>query len=83
VKTFAELESAIKLGQENSLPDRTSAIQKLIEASSPYPGESAARIVEQVYLDFGGPNGPSSLVNTGKLTEVPWELVPGREPFED
>jgi hypothetical protein len=39
--------------------------------------------VEQVYLDFGGTNGPSSLVNTGKLTEVPWELVAGREPFED
>jgi CDP-glycerol glycerophosphotransferase (TagB/SpsB family) len=83
VKTFAELESAIKLGQENSLPDRTSAIQKLIEASSPYPGESASRIVEKVFEDFAAPGGPSSLIDKSKIKEVPWELVAGREPFLD
>jgi hypothetical protein len=83
VKTFAELESAIKSARENSLPDRTSAIQKLIEASSPYPGESAAKIVEKVFEDFTSPVGPSSLIDKSKIKEVPWELVAGREPFLD
>jgi len=83
VKTFAELEKEIANARANGLPDRSKQIQKLIEASSPYPGESANKIVEQVFENFRGPNGPSPLINTGKLTEVPWELVPGREPFED
>jgi hypothetical protein len=83
VKSFAELETAIAAARANGLPDRSSQIQDLIQASSPYPGESARKIVEQVFLDFKGPNGPSSLINTGELTEVAWELVPGREPFED
>jgi CDP-glycerol glycerophosphotransferase (TagB/SpsB family) len=83
VKTFTELETEIAKARTNGLPDRSSAIQKLIEASSPYPGQSASKIVEQVFEDFRGPNGPSPLINTGKLTELPWELVPGREPFED
>jgi hypothetical protein len=83
VKSFAELANAIATARANGLPDRSSQIQDLIEASSPYPGESARKIVEQVFLDFRAPNGPSSLINTGELTEVPWELVPGREPFED
>jgi hypothetical protein len=83
VKTFTELETEIAKARTNGLPDRSSAIQKLIEASSPYLGQSASKIVEQVFEDFRGPNGPSPLINTGKLTELPWELVPGREPFED
>ena len=83
VKTFSELEEAIKSARENSLPDRSAAIQNLIAASSPYPGESASRILEQVYLDFAGQGGPSPLVDKVKIKELPWELVPGREPFED
>ncbi len=83
VKTFSELEEAIKSARENSLPDRSAAIQNLIAASSPYPGESANRIIEQVYLDFAGPSGPSPLVDKDTIKELPWELVPGREPFED
>ena len=83
VKTFEELMGALKLAKSDLLPDRSSEIQKLIEASSPFPGESAKRIVETVFEDFSGPNGPTPLINTGELTEVPWELVPGREPFED
>jgi hypothetical protein len=65
------------------LADRSSEIEQLALASSPFPGEAAKRIIEQVYLDFAGPSGPSALINTGQLTELPWELVPGREPFED
>ena len=83
VHTFSELEDAITQARAAGLPDKSSEIKQLALASSPYPGEAAARILEQVYLDFAGPNGPSSLINTGQLTEVPWELVPGREPFED
>jgi CDP-glycerol glycerophosphotransferase (TagB/SpsB family) len=83
VKTFSELEEAIKSARENSLPDRSAAIQNLIAASSPSPGESANRIIEQVYLDFAGPSGPSPLVDKDTIKELPWELVPGREPFPD
>jgi hypothetical protein len=83
VKTFADLEKAIHDSRANELPDRSSEIQKLIEASSPYPGQSAAKIIEQITKDFAGPQGPSPLVDKTKIIEVPWELVAGREPFED
>ena len=83
VKTFSELEQVIKLARESSLPDRAAEIQKLVEASSPYPGESASRIIEQVYLDFAGQGEPSPLVDKSQLREVAWEFVAGREPFED
>jgi hypothetical protein len=58
-------------------------LSKLIEASSPYPGESARKIVEKVFEDFTGPGGPSLLVDKSGIKEVPWELVAGREPFLD
>jgi CDP-glycerol glycerophosphotransferase (TagB/SpsB family) len=83
VATFSELEGAIASARANGLPDKTKEIEQLAKAASPYPGEAAARILEQVYLDFAGANGPTTLINTGELTELPWELVPGREPFED
>jgi CDP-glycerol glycerophosphotransferase (TagB/SpsB family) len=83
VNTFAELKEVISRTREAGLADRSSEIEKLALASSPFPGEAAKRIIEQVYLDFAGPSGPSALINTGQLTELPWELVPGREPFED
>jgi hypothetical protein len=83
VQTFSELEDAVTKARTAGLPDRSSEISELALASSPHPGEAAARIIEQVYLDLAGPNGPSPLINTGQLTELPWELVPGREPFED
>jgi CDP-glycerol glycerophosphotransferase (TagB/SpsB family) len=83
VSTFSELEDAISSARANGLPDKSREIEQLAKASSPYPGEAAKRILEQVYFDFSGPNGPTALINTGELTELPWELVPGREPFED
>jgi hypothetical protein len=83
VRTFAELETEIFNSRTNGLPDRSKQIQKLIEASSPYPGDSARKIVEKVFEDFTGPNGPSPLVDKSKIKEVPWELVAGREPFLD
>jgi CDP-glycerol glycerophosphotransferase (TagB/SpsB family) len=83
VSTFSELEDAISSARADGLPDKTIEIEQLAKASSPYPGEAAKRILEQVYHDFAGPNGPTALINTGSLAELPWELVPGREPFED
>lgn len=83
VKSFSELESEIRMARDHGLPDRWLQIQKLIDASSPYPGQSAMRIVEQIYLDYAGPDGPSPLVDKSSIHELAWELVPGREPFED
>lgn len=83
VSGFTQLESIVLEARSVGLPDRSLQIQKLIEASSPYPGQSASKIVEQVFLDYAGPQGPSALVDKGAIDEVPWELVPGREPFED
>jgi hypothetical protein len=83
VQNFSALEQAMLSARQASLPDRSSEIQLLAAASSPFPGEAAVRILEQVYQDFAGPNGPSPLIDASDLTELPWELVPGREPFED
>ena len=81
VKTFAELTEMIEKGKNNSLPSREIEIQRLVEASSPHPGESASRIIEIVYEDFVG--GPSPLVSKEPIKATPWELAAGREPFED
>jgi CDP-glycerol glycerophosphotransferase (TagB/SpsB family) len=81
VKTFAELTEMIEKAKNNSLPSRENEIQKLVEASSPHPGESASRIIEIVYDDFV--SGPSPLVSKESITATPWELAAGREPFED
>jgi CDP-glycerol glycerophosphotransferase (TagB/SpsB family) len=81
VKTFAELTEMIEKAKNNSLPNREREIRKLVEASSPHPGESANRIIEIVYDDFV--SGPSPLVSKESITATPWELAAGREPFED
>jgi CDP-glycerol glycerophosphotransferase (TagB/SpsB family) len=81
VKTFAELTEMIGKAKNNSLPSREIEIQKLVEASSPHPGESASRIIEIVYDYFV--SGPSPLVSKESITATPWELADGREPFED
>jgi CDP-glycerol glycerophosphotransferase (TagB/SpsB family) len=81
VKTFEELTEMIEKAKNNSLPGRENEIQKLVEASSPHPGESASRIIEIVYDDFD--SGPSPLVPKESIKATPWELAAGREPFED
>jgi CDP-glycerol glycerophosphotransferase (TagB/SpsB family) len=83
VATFSELEDAISLARANGLPEKTKEIEQLALASSPHPGEAAIRILEQVHLDFVGPDGPTAFINPEELTQPPWELVPGREPFQD
>jgi hypothetical protein len=81
VGDFAELIEVIEKAKTKSLPSREKEIQKLVEASSPHPGESASRIIEIVYEDFV--NGPSPLVSKEDIKAIPWELAAGREPFED
>ena len=81
VKNFTELTETIQKAKNNSLPSRENEIQKLVEVSSPHPGESASRIIEIVYEDFV--SGPSPLVSKEAIKAVPWELAAGREPFED
>ena len=81
VKNFTELTDTIQKAKNNSLPSRENEIQKLVEVSSPHPGESASRIIEIVYEDFV--SGPSPLVSKEAIKAVPWELAAGREPFED
>jgi hypothetical protein len=83
VATFSELEDAISLARANGLPQKTKEIEQLALASSPHPGEAAIRILKQVHLDFAGPDGPTAFINPEELTQLPWELVPGREPFQD
>jgi CDP-glycerol glycerophosphotransferase (TagB/SpsB family) len=81
VKTFSELTEMLEKAKNNSLTSREIEIQRLVEASSPHPGESASRIIEIVYEDFA--NGPSPLVSKESIKATPWELAAGREPFED
>ena len=83
VRNFEELTGAIFDARKNGLPAKNPAITRLVEASAPFPGRAAELIVSQVFEDFAGPNGPSPLVDKSKITEVAWELTPGREPFED
>ena len=77
LSSFAEFAAGFDFILEAGLPDRSAEIAALREAASPYPGESAARIVEVVAADHSG------LVDPASVTEVPWERQPGREPLED
>lgn len=83
VQTFAELEQLIREIRAGGIPERSAEIEELLAVSSPYPGESARRILQAVIDDFNSPSGPSDLVQPGLITQTAWELVAGREPFED
>ena len=77
ITSFAEFAAGFDFILEAGLPDRSAEIAALREASSPYPGESAARIVEIVAADHSG------LVDPALVTEIPWERQAGREPLDD
>lgn len=77
LNSFAEFVAGFEFVLEAGLPDRSAEIAALRDAASPYPGESAARIVEIVAADH------SELVDPSIVTEVPWERQPGREPLDD
>jgi hypothetical protein len=59
-----------------ALPDRSAQIAALRAAAMPNAGQTAARIVEAVAQDA------SVLIDPASVTEVPWELQPGREPLD-
>ena len=77
LNSFAEFVEGFDFILEAGLPDRSAEIAALRAAASPYPGESAARIIEIVAADH------SALVDPSVVTEVPWERQPGREPLDD
>jgi hypothetical protein len=77
LSSFAEFAAGFDFILEAGLPDRTAEIAALREAASPYPGESAARIIEIVAADHSG------LVDPSVVLETPWERLPGREPLDD
>ena len=77
LSNFGEFVAGFDFILEAGLPDRAAEIAALRDASSPYPGEAAARIVEIVAADH------SALVDPSVVTEVPWERQPGREPLDD
>lgn len=81
VGTFEELETVIAKARNGQLPNKAAEISRLVEVSSPYPGESAKRILESIFADFS--SGHSDLIDPTKIKQTPWELVPGREPFDD
>jgi hypothetical protein len=51
VSDFAGFESALKKAIEWGLPNRSTEIDALFAAASPYPGKAAEKIIEQIRLD--------------------------------
>lgn len=77
VREVSELdELLIGAGGADAMPDRSAQIAALREAAMPNAGQTAARIVEAVAADASG------LIDPATVTEVPWELQPGREPLD-
>jgi hypothetical protein len=71
IESVDELDLAFML-----LGMKAPVVSKLRNAALPFPGETAQRIVEIVASDI------SELVNPDSVTDVPWELQPGREPLD-
>ena len=82
IASFEDFLATLQEIKTKGLPDRSSEIKALQEVSSPYPGESAKRIVETVFQHFNSPSG-KALIDPDSISETAWEFVPGREPFED
>jgi hypothetical protein len=80
IGSFAEFANRFDEIRTNGLGDYSAAIERLRQAASPYPGESAARIVEIVATDFAA---ETRLVDKNSITEVAWELGPDKEPLVD
>ena len=71
IESIDELDLAFML-----LGMKAPVVSKLRDAALPFPGETAARIVEIVASDI------SELIDPDSVTDVPWELQPGREPLD-
>jgi hypothetical protein len=71
IESIDELDLAFML-----LGMKAPVVSKLRAAALPFPGETAKRIVEIVASDI------SELIDPDSVTDVPWELQPGREPLD-
>jgi hypothetical protein len=80
INEFSEFVDRFDDIRQNGLGDYSAQIDRLRAAASPYPGESAARIIEIVANDFAE---ETPLVDKSKITELAWEFGPDREPLVD
>jgi hypothetical protein len=80
ISSFAEFADRFDQIRAEGLGDYSAAIERLRKAASPYPGESAARIIEIVASDFAA---ETLLVDKSTIKEVAWELGPDKEPLID
>lgn len=77
---FSEFVERFDEIRKNGLGDYSAQIARLRAAASPYPGESAARIIEIIANDFAA---ETPLVDKSKITELAWEFGPDKEPLVD
>ena len=80
IGSFAEFADRFDQIRAEGLGDYSAAIERLRKAASPYPGESAARIIEILADDFAA---LTPLVDKSTIKEVAWELGPDKEPLVD
>ena len=80
IGSFAEFADRFDQIRAEGLGDYSAAIERLRKAASPYPGESAARIIEILAGDFAA---ETPLVDKSTIKEVAWELGPDKEPLVD
>jgi CDP-glycerol glycerophosphotransferase (TagB/SpsB family) len=83
VSSFPQLTQAIANYSKGLLPSKSLEIQDLIRGTSPNLGQSASRIVEIIAEDLLADSGASKLVDKALIRSTAWELLPGREPFDD
>lgn len=76
VREMYELDGLLGSKGRNLMPKRAAQILALRKAAMPNAGKTAARIVEAIAADS------SELIDPETVTEVPWELQPGREPLD-
>ena len=80
VRNFDEFEALFDQIRTVGMPERSDEIAALAASARPFPGEAAKRIVDLVLADS---EAKTPLIDPSQVTETPWELEPGREPFTD
>lgn len=80
IGSFAEFAKRFDEIRAHGLGDYSAAIERLRRAASPFPGESAGRIIEIVASDF---EAKTPLVDKSSITELAWEFGPDKEPLVD
>lgn len=85
LSNFDEFVAGYEFIREAGLPERATQIEALRQATCPYPGKTAARIVEIVleHATSGPAAGLPALIDPASQTDLAWEFQPGREPQVD